>query len=144
MAESKLSPDPFPDSNRWQPSILHEALAIALGGSVGASLRFAIARGTEVADQDSAWATLIANLIGAFLLGVMVSLVKASEAHPLLSSFLEVGVFGSFTTFSALALDNRTLASQHGEFAALMHMTCSVLAGLLAFALGNVAVRAAR
>ncbi len=144
MAESKVSPDPFPDSNRWQPSILHEALAIALGGSFGASLRFAIARGTEVADQDAAWATLIANLIGAFLLGVLVSRVEANEAHPLLRSFLVVGVFGSFTTFSALALDNRSLASQHGEFAALMHITGSVLAGLLAFSLGNAVFRAAR
>jgi len=48
-----------------------------------------------------------------------------------------VGVFGSFTTFSALALDNRGIAIEAGELWAAAHLAGSVLLGLAAFTLGD-------
>ncbi len=92
-----------------------EALAIAIGGALGASLSFAVALGMQAADQHGAWATVVVNLIGAFVLGVIVAGVGSPTAQPLLPAFLVVGVFGSFTTFSALAFDNRLLAAHNGE-----------------------------
>jgi fluoride exporter len=117
-------------------SMAAEGLAIAAGGAVGASLRYAVAIGTQTAHQHAAWATAAANVLGAFALGVIVARVDLSKSHPLLRPFLAVGVFGSFTTFSALAFDNRLLASQHSEVAALLHLTGSIAAGLIAFAAG--------
>jgi len=120
------------------------ALAIAIGGALGASLRFAVVLGMQAADQHGAWATATANLIGSFLLGVIVARVASPTAHPLLRPFLVVGVFGSFTTFSALAFDNRRLAGHHGEGIGLLHLVGSIAIGIAAFACGTAIARGRR
>ena len=111
-------------------------MAIACGGALGASLRYAISLGSVAVQQHAALAATLANLIGALLLGILFERVGSAEAHPLLRPFLVVGVFGSFTPFSALALDNRALAAQQGEFVALLHITGSIVLGLIVFAGG--------
>ena len=114
-----------------------ESLAIAIGGALGASLRFAITLGMQAANQHGAWATAATNLVGAFLLGTVVARGASPTAHPLLRPFLVVGVFGSFTTFSALAFDNRDLAAHNGEAVALLHLVGSITIGIAAFAFGT-------
>jgi CrcB protein len=136
--------EPTSNPNSSYTSVLHEAFAIAVGGALGASLRYAVLLGTQSANQHAAWATAGANGLGALLLGMVVARVDSPRAHPLIRPFLVVGVFGSFTTFSALAFDNRTLALQHGELVALLHIAGSILAGLLAFAAGSAIARGRR
>ena len=71
-------------------------LLVAVGGVVGALSRYA----ALVAFPDLA-ATFTINVVGAFLLGVLV--VRAPEGHwsrPLLGA----GVLGGFTTMSAVAV----------------------------------------
>ena len=63
--------------------------------------------------------------------------LESGKAHPLLRPFLNLGVFGSFTTFSALAWENRVVALQSGEGLAAAHLAGSILSGLAAFALGE-------
>lgn len=123
------------------PRRVSEALAIATGGSLGASLRYAMALGVTAADQPIVWATASVNCVGAFLLGVVSAHVDSPSAHPLLRPFFVVGVFGSFTTFSALAFDNRKMAVDHGEVLALVHLGASIGCGLLAFVLGATLAR---
>jgi CrcB protein len=120
------------------------ALAIAIGGALGASLRFAIVLGTQSANLDGAWAAASANLIGSFLLGVIVARAGSPTAHPLLRPFLVVGVFGSFTTFSALVFDNRRLAGHHGELIGLLHLVGSIAIGIVAFGSGAAMARRRR
>jgi len=114
-----------------------ELTVIALGGAIGASLRFAIALMIGMADLHAALAAGSANVIGSFLLGLLVGHLESGKAHPLLRPFLTVGVFGSFTTFSALALDNREIALEAGEVLAAAQLLGSVVLGLAAFALGD-------
>jgi CrcB protein len=133
-----MSTPPTTHPSRPAPRVSdgRELLAIAAGGAIGASLRYAVALGIEAADQSTYWATTSANLIGAFLLGLLLSHIDSRAAHPLLRPFLVIGVFGSFTTFSALAFDNRLLASQDGELLGALHMASSIASGLVAFAAG--------
>ena len=84
------------------------------------------------------------NLVGAFLLGTVVARGASPSAHPLLRPFLVVGVFGSFTTFSALAFDNRLLAAHNGEAVALLHLVGSIAIGIVAFACGAAIARGRR
>jgi CrcB protein len=121
------------------PPFLAEMAAIALGGAIGACLRFAVALGIGATHLHGALAASIVNIAGSFLLGLVVGHLESGRAHPLLRPFLTVGVFGSFTTFSAVALDNRMLASEAGEGIAIAHLAASVVLGLAAFALGNTA-----
>lgn len=134
---------PRPDDARSHPpaSRWAESIAIAGGGALGASLRYAIALGTAAGQQHTALAAILANLIGALLLGILFARVDSAEAHPLLRPFLVIGVFGSFTTFSALALDNRALATQQGEIIALLHIVGTIVLGLLVFVVGAAIAR---
>ncbi len=127
---------PTPAMER-QPPFITEMAVIALGGAIGASLRYAVSLGVTAAALRGARGAGIANILGSFLLGLLVGHLESDRAHPLLRPFLTVGVFGSFTTFSALALDNRSLASDSGEAIALAHLIGTVVLGLAAFALGN-------
>jgi CrcB protein len=129
---------PLADSSAPEPahSTAAEALVIAFGGAIGASLRYAVAIATELAGLHGAWATTGANLSGSLLLGLLLSDIDAPVAHSLLRPFLVIGVFGSFTTFSALALDNRLLAGSYGEGWAGGQLALSIGMGLLSFTLG--------
>lgn len=115
-----------------------ELLAIAAGGAIGACLRFAVSLLASSAQWHGALGTALANVLGSFLLGLLAGHVESEAAHPLLRPFLTVGVFGSFTTFSALAADNRALAFESGEASALLQLAATLALGLAAFALGTV------
>lgn len=121
-----------------------ELAVIALGGAIGACLRFAVSLAIGMTQLHGALAAGSANLIGSFLLGLIVGHIESGRAHPLLRPFLTVGVFGSFTTFSALALDNRGIAIEAGEALAAAHLAVSVLLGLAAFGVGDAISERAR
>lgn len=121
-----------------------EMAAIALGGAIGACLRFAVSLVVGATILPDALAASSVNFIGSFLLGLIVGHLQSGKAHPLLRPFLTVGIFGSFTTFSALAFDNREIAIEAGEVLAAAHLAGSILLGLAAFALGDAISERAR
>ncbi|TWP44741.1 CrcB family protein [Lentzea tibetensis] len=74
---------------------------IALGGGLGGVARYALS-----AAVPGAFGIFAINVLGSFLIGVlMVLVVDVYQAHPLVRPFLGVGVLGGFTTFSAYAVD---------------------------------------
>lgn len=80
------------------------ALAVALGGAIGAPLRLIIdSRVTRVADSrgagDFPWGLLVVNTIGSLLIGI----AYASVDGPL-RGLLATGACGALTTYSAYAL----------------------------------------
>jgi CrcB protein len=99
---------------RWQADVL---LGPWLGGSAGANL--------------------FVNLIGSFLLGILVGPLKPPSAVMLL---LGIGFCGSLTTFSSWMLDVVRLQQQHGPWAVLL-VAASLVMGLLAAALGQISSR---
>jgi fluoride exporter len=73
------------------------------------------------------WVTLLENLAGAFLLGCLVgAALRHGPRSPWLEDFLGAGILGSFTTFSALAVDTVTL----GPLAGAGYLALSVAGGL--------------
>jgi CrcB protein len=112
--------------------------AVAAGGAVGAVGR----HGVSVLAGDG-WsrdvaATLTVNLVGSFLIGVVVSVLldRRPTSEPALRGFLVTGVLGGFTTFSALALEVRDgLADDRGA-ATAGYVLVTLVAGPLLAALG--------
>lgn len=102
--------------------------AVALGGAVGAVLRW----GLDVVVAADGWpaATLVANLLGTFVLAV-VAVRLGSSAWAV---GIRVGVLGSFTTFSALAVQTVELADR--PLAAAAYLAASLAGGLVAALLG--------
>lgn len=127
-----------PPDEIQRPSLAAEIAVIMLGGAIGACLRLAATHGIEALHLPGALAAGFANIAGSFLLGLTVGHLDSGKAHPLLRPFLSVGLFGSFTTFSAFAFDNRVLAIEAGEIFAFAQLIASIVFGLAAFALGDV------
>ena len=75
-------------------------VAVALGGAVGACLRYAIVLLVGHENQGFPYATLIANVLGCAAIGVLLFLIDQRElfnAH--WRAFLVTGILGSLTTF---------------------------------------------
>ncbi|MEU5161798.1 CrcB family protein [Streptomyces sp. NPDC020875] len=106
--------------------------AVAAGGAVGALARYAVVRARPA---DDPLTTLAVNLLGSFLIGVLMVLVAEGgrNPHPLIRPFAGTGVLGGFTTFSAYALDIRELLAREQPLTAFGY-----LAGTLIGCLGAV------
>ncbi len=91
-------------------------LPLIAGGAIGTVARFAV---YQLADryfnQSFPWGTLLVNLAGSFLIGLLWSYFDKSNIAPAMRIFLFIGILGSFTTFSSFAFENLNLA-QEGAF----------------------------
>ncbi|MFA6710853.1 MAG: CrcB family protein [Candidatus Methanomethylophilaceae archaeon] len=89
-------------ASEMSPEIFVMFLLVALGGAVGAVLRYAV--GTVVYNPGGIpWNTFIVNFAGCFLICLLFFSMGAVPGG--LKAFLFVGVFGAFTTMSSLTLE---------------------------------------
>lgn len=115
-----------------------EVTAIAVGGMLGASLRWAL---TMLLPHSGPlhWGTPVANVAGTGLLtGVVVHIRRTHGVHPPLSDLLEVGFCGGLTTFSTFATEIvKLLETRHVTmalaYAVSTFVACLVSAGSVAF-----------
>jgi CrcB protein len=115
---------------------------VALGGAIGASLRYLTGVGLLrlFGPQEFPTGILTVNVIGSFLMGVFV--VAAAHRGPThLSPFLMTGLLGGFTTFSAFSLETMTLVERGDAAQAALYVILSVGLSVGALALGLVAAR---
>jgi len=104
-------------------------LAIALGGGLGALGRYAVGAGAlAVFGPGFPVGTLAVNVIGGFLMGVIVETGALRVPFlPELRAFLTVGLLGGFTTYSAFSLET-ALMIERGEFgSAMLYALASVV-----------------
>jgi fluoride exporter len=119
-------------------------LLAALGGALGALARWAVAEALPTAAGGWPWATLLVNLTGCFLLGVLVAVLAARPPEPAwVRPFLAVGVLGGYTTYSALAVEVVELVDDGAVALAAGYVVLSVVGGVTAVAVGALAGRRA-
>ncbi len=110
-------------------------LQVALGGALGAALRFLAGLGVlRLTGPGFPYAILSVNILGSFLMGVFV-VYAAQRGMTHLSPFVMTGILGGFTTFSAFSLEAYTLFERGQTGAAGMYVLASVvlsIAGLIA------------
>ncbi len=112
---------------------------VALGGAIGASLRYLTGLAALRAFGPGFPAgTLIVNVVGCLAMGVLAALL-ADKSSPRLAPFLMTGILGGFTTYSAFALDAVTLW-QRGESGTAMTYILATTAGSLAAVLAGMAL----
>jgi CrcB protein len=134
--------DPFPglptDPDVPSPRVAADVLvAVATGGAVGALARWAMAEALPHDSGNVPWATLLTNVVGCFLIGVlMVVVVERLPHRPLVRPLLGTGLLGGFTTFSTYALDTRTLVASDRPALAAAYLLGSLVLGLLAVVAG--------
>lgn len=115
--------------------------AVAVGGAVGAVLRFWLSSAFPDASGTFPWTIFTVNVMGCGLLALLPALA-AVRRHPLLTPLLGTGVLGGFTTMSTYGEQSRALvASGHPVLAGAYvggTVAAAVAAALLA---GRVAAR---
>jgi CrcB protein len=118
---------------------VREALLVALGGALGSVLRWAVTIGVARATREPTfpWGTMVVNLAGSLLIGVLLGLAtdRGALAAPA-RLFLVTGLLGGFTTFSAFSWEALALLRAGHAGAAGGYVAGSVLGGLLAAAAG--------
>ncbi len=111
---------------------------VAAGGTVGVLARDLLAR--SVGDTSWPVATFAINLVGAFLLGLLLAALRrrGPDAGRLRQArvLLGTGVLGGFTTYSALAVGTVELARDDRLGAAAAYGAGTVVLGLVAVTLG--------
>ena len=118
-------------------------LIIGCGGFVGAILRYLITGWVyALSGGDFPLGTLVVNLIGSFLLGLVLGLADHLVLHPQVMLFLTIGLLGAFTTFSTLSYESWALIEVGSYSKALLNMAGSLLLGLIAVLLGLTLGRA--
>lgn len=111
----------------------------AVGGAVGAAVRWAVGE-TMPATDGFPWPTLLVNLVGCLLVGVAASrLARDTDAW----YGLVTGVLGGLTTFSAVAVETRTLLADGRAGPALVYVVASFVGGVVAVEVARGARRPA-
>lgn len=115
-------------------------LAVSAGGSLGTLARYAVAEALPVQPGRFPWATFAANVSGAVLLGIFATLVlERLPPSRLLRPFVAVGLLGSYTTLSTLAVETVLIARDGDVVLGAGYALASVVVGLGA-AITGVAV----
>lgn len=104
---------------------------VALGGAIGAVLRFAVAAALSSRSATFPTGTLAINLVGCLLIGLCAGyaggkLVTDDAARALLVS----GFLGGFTTFSAFGLETQKLLAGGQSVTAVGYVLLSNVGGI--------------
>lgn len=109
-----------------------DCLIVGCGGFVGAVLRYLI--GLIPMEMESGFPikTFFINVVGAFVIGLVVALAGKNAITPRMTLFLKVGICGGFTTFSSFALETDQLMAKGANSTALLYVIFSLVLGIFA------------
>jgi len=107
------------------------ALLVVLGAAVGAPLRYLVDRAVQ-AKHDSVfpWGTFTVNVVGSFILGI---LIKGTAAHAVpgtVNALLGTGLCGALTTYSTFGYETVRLLEERIRAYAVLNVAASIVAGL--------------
>jgi fluoride exporter len=118
-------------------AVLIQTMLIGAAGALGALARYLLGRFVSAKyESQFPYGTLIINVSGAFLIG----LVSAFATHKLISTQLQAilatGFLGGYTTFSTMNSESFQLARGGNMRLSMLYLRGSLLLGLVAAAAG--------
>lgn len=117
--------------------MVRNILLVGLGGATGAMLRYGITLLFTFLNWSTNVGTLITNVVGSFVMGMLVSCFEQSPAL----LFATVGLCGGFTTFSTFSMQSVTLLQQGRYGAAALYILATLLLCVGFAALGCLAAK---
>lgn len=134
--ELPVDPDtPRPLHLRWSAVLL-----VGLGGTVGTLARYGVSRWLPTRTGEWPWGTLLVNVVGAFLLGLLLEALARRGPdvgrRQVLRLTLGTGFCGGFTTYSTLALEADQLIRVDALMRSLLYLGGSLLLGVLSATAG--------
>ncbi|MEL6897069.1 MAG: CrcB family protein [Planctomycetota bacterium] len=129
-------------------------VAVAVGGAAGSMGRYALwVIADAIPGGHSVLGTLAANVLGCFLIGIIVQLAVVDAPLLLGMGFpqwtiaprtllaIRVGVLGGLTTFSSFAAESVMLHQKHSGGISLAYVAANLILGVLAVVIGMAIVR---
>ena len=114
---------------------------VGLGGFLGSIARYWV--GSLITCRVGArfpYGTLVINISGSFLIGLMVTLLaERSHWSPNLLYLIPIGFIGAYTTFSTFEFEAFRSVRTGDFFLALLYVMLSVIVGFVAVWLGVLA-----
>ena len=117
------------------------ALQVALGGAIGATLRWLLGVAMfRLTGPGFPVAVMTANVIGSFIMGFFVVLAARKGLNHM-APFVMTGLLGGFTTFSAFSLETVNLWERGDTAQVALYVALSVGLSIGALFLGLLAAR---
>ncbi len=115
-------------------------IAIISGGALGALARYLVGGLVD----NSIWPipTLTVNMIGCFVIGLLLPITSRMVISPELHSMIFIGFLGAFTTFSTFALETTNLIRTNQWIPAIINIVVSNIGGVLMVVLGLITAKA--
>lgn len=122
-----------------------EILALAVAGAIGTVGRYAMSGWAyRILGEGFAYGTLVVNVVGCFLLGLLMQVGVTTDIVPRTVRFaLAIGFLGAFTTFSTFGYETVRYAEDGAWNLALANVGAQLALGLLATWAGFTVARAA-
>jgi fluoride exporter len=107
------------------------AVLVVLGAAVGAPLRYLTDRAVQ-ARHDSVfpWGTFTVNVIGSFVLGVLIRGMSVHAVSGSVNALLGTGLCGALTTYSTFGYETVRLLEERVSAYAVLNVVASIVAGL--------------
>tara|TARA_B100000965_G_scaffold405992_1_gene442324 strand:+ start:2745 stop:3119 length:375 start_codon:yes stop_codon:yes gene_type:complete len=103
--------------------MIQQATLVALGGAIGAVLRFGI--GNIIESSEFPLSTILVNVSGSFILGMLAIMAINNGYSEELMLFFGTGLLGAFTTMSTFSLETLTLVKNDNYTLALVYGSLS-------------------
>ena len=114
--------------------MLQQIGIVALGGALGAALRYVVSEWVSV--DSFPYATLSINLVGSFLLGVMAVGLAQNLLSANLALLLGTGILGAFTTMSTFSVETVQMFEQGQGSSAIIYVALTMAFGPILALLG--------
>jgi CrcB protein len=113
-------------------------LAVALGGALGATLRYGTNQAvTHWLQWPLFWATLAVNVLGCFLMGVAYQyFINDTDLNESMRLFVMVGVLGALTTWSTFSMETVVMIQNDEWIKAAGYTLVTATGCFMAFWLG--------
>lgn len=117
---------------------------VGVGAALGAWLRWFLGVAMNAGFPVFPLGTLVANLVGGYLIGLFLGFASTTEISPELRLFITTGFLGGLTTFSAFSGEAVSLLMR-GEYGwGVTHILLHVIGTLLMTVLGIMTINLVR
>lgn len=116
-------------------------MVVGLGAAIGAWLRWGLSIALNAVYPMLPLGTLVANLLGGYLMGIAMGLISSGNISPEMRLLLTTGFLGGLTTFSTFSAESVSLFSRGDYGWASAHIVMHLAGSLLMTGLGLLTVQ---